>query len=77
MRSMMASLAALVALLGSPAVLLGQAQEAIDVNIAVTDRGGAWYADPVWIAIGIIGVVLLVVIVAMAARGGGTTVVRD
>jgi uncharacterized membrane protein len=45
------------------------------------NRGGgrAWYASPVWVAIGVIALVLVVMLVAMAARGGGgggTTVVR-
>jgi hypothetical protein len=50
----------------------------VDVDIDVNRGGGAaWWANPVWIAIGVIGVVLLVVIVAMAARGGGTTVIKE
>ena len=48
-----------------------------DVNIDVTEGGGGWWADPIWIAVGVIGVVLLIVIVAMAARGGGTTVIKE
>lgn len=49
----------------------------IDVKI---NRGGgrAWYASPVWIAIGAIALVLVILLIVMAARGGGggTTVVR-
>lgn len=48
----------------------------LDVNID-TGGDGAWWANPIWIAIGVIALVLLVVIIAMAARGGGTTVIRD
>jgi len=48
----------------------------IEVDID-TDRGGAWYTSPVWIAIGVIALVLLIVLIIMATRGGGTTIVRD
>jgi predicted nicotinamide N-methyase len=55
------------------------AQGKLDVNIDVNKGGGGgdWWANPVWIAIGAIGLVLLVVIVAMVARGGGTTVIKE
>ncbi|HSL20212.1 MAG TPA: hypothetical protein VK886_01660 [Vicinamibacterales bacterium] len=52
----------------------GRAQVDINVN---RGGGGAWWASPVWIAIGIIGLVLLIVVIAMAARGGGTTVIKE
>jgi hypothetical protein len=42
-----------------------------------TDQGGAWYTSPLWIAIGVIALVLLIVLIVMATRGGGTTIVRD
>jgi hypothetical protein len=42
-----------------------------------TDRGGAWYTSPMWIAIGVIALVLLIVLIVMATRGGGTTIVRE
>jgi hypothetical protein len=47
----------------------------IDVDID-TDEGGAWYTNPLWMAIGGLAVVVLVLLVVMASRGGGTTVVR-
>lgn len=47
------------------------------VEIKVDDnRGGAWYTNPVWIAIGIIALVLLIALIAMAGRGRDTTVVK-
>lgn len=49
----------------------------LDVNIDVDEGGGAWWTNPIWIAVGVIALVLLVVIIAMAARGGGTTVIKD
>ncbi|HMG19097.1 MAG TPA: hypothetical protein VK573_10255 [Gemmatimonadales bacterium] len=47
----------------------------IDVNIN-ENKGGAWYTNPVWIAIGIIALVLLIALIAMAGRGRDTTVVK-
>lgn len=48
----------------------------VDVDIG-QGGGGGWWADPIWIAVGAIAIVLLMVIVAMAARGGGTTVIKE
>lgn len=90
MRSILATIAALGMLAASgavPRVALAIPHEAgaatafvqeppIDVQIEISDRGG-WWADPVWVAIGVIALVLVVVVVAMAARGGGTTVIKE
>jgi hypothetical protein len=46
----------------------------VDVD---THQGGAWYTSPMWIAIGVIALVLLIVLIVMATRGGGTTIVRE
>lgn len=49
-----------------------------DVDIDITQRGGEWWANPVWIGVGIVALILLVVIVALATRGGGgTTVIKE
>ena len=51
-------------------------QEAkIDINVD-TDRGGAWYTQPVWIAIGIIALVLIILLIVAAGRRDSTTVVK-
>jgi hypothetical protein len=53
--------------------------KSVDVNINVDKHDGrkAWYLNPVWMAIGGLGLALLLVLIVMAARGsGGTTVVR-
>lgn len=47
----------------------------LDVNINVDE--GEWWANPVWIGVGIVALILLIVIVAMATRGGGTTIIKD
>jgi hypothetical protein len=46
----------------------------VDIN---TNEGGAWYTSPMWIAIGVIALVLLILLVVVAARGGGTTVIKE
>jgi hypothetical protein len=47
------------------------------IDISVNEkRGGAWYTNPVWIAIGIIALVLIIVLIAMAGRGRDTTVIK-
>ena len=64
-----------------PVLALAQGQPAqgkLDVNINThSSGGGAWWTNPIWIAIGVIALVLLIVVIAMAARGSGTTVIKE
>lgn len=46
------------------------------IEIKTTDSQGAWYTQPVWIAIGIIALVLILALIAMAGRRNNTTVVK-
>lgn len=47
------------------------------INVEINKGGGRrWYASPVWIAIGVIGGVLVLMLIVMALKGGGTTVVK-
>lgn len=49
------------------------------INVEVNHGGRGWYANPVWIAIGGLALVVVILMIVMAARGsgpGGTTVVR-
>ena len=39
--------------------------------------GGVWWQSPIWIAIGVIALVLLIMLIVMATRGGGTTVIKE
>lgn len=91
MRTSLVALLVAVGLLGAPALAVAseigavaavdvsqQAQPPaapsgdIDVNI---DSDGAWYASPVWIAIGVIALVIIIALIAMSGRGS-TTVVK-
>ena len=49
----------------------------LEVDINTDQGGGAWYTSPLWIAIGVIALVLLILLIVMASRGGGTTIVRE
>ena len=50
----------------------------VNVDINVNRGGGRWYANPVWIAIGAIAVVVCVIEHGYIWRGGGgTTIVHD
>jgi hypothetical protein len=70
------SIAAVRTVLAIPVVVTSTVQDAkIDVNIN-ENKGGAWYTNPVWVAIGIIALVLVIALIAMASRGRDTTVVR-
>jgi hypothetical protein len=48
------------------------------VTVQVQHSGRGWYASPVWMAIGAIGLVVIVLLIVVASRGGGggTTIVR-
>jgi len=75
----------------APAVVAGSGYMLVDqqpggapapeINVDITERtvgGGEWWANPVWIGVGIVALILLIVIVALATRGGGgTTVVKE
>lgn len=68
---------ALAADAGGAVVAMQQpGQYEVDINVA-EGGGGAWWANPVWIGVGVVALILLVVIVALASRGGGTTVIKE
>jgi len=57
-----------------PAAQPAPSQPAPQINVEVRERG--WYASPMWIAIGVIGLVVLILVVAMASRTSSNTVIR-
>ena len=50
--------------------------QGVKIELETNDGGGAWYTQPVWIAIGVIALVLLVVLISMAGRRDRTTIVK-
>ena len=75
MTKLMAAVTALVLTTAIRASALVQDAGA-KIEIKTTDSHGAWYTQPVWIAIGIIALVLVLVLIAMAGRRNNTTVVK-
>lgn len=62
---------------GPALVASGQQPEGkVDVNVDLDRGGSAWYTNPVWIAIGVIALIVLVLLIVMATRGG-TTVIKE
>jgi hypothetical protein len=49
-----------------------------DVDVTVTTERTTWYADPVWITIGVLAAILIIGLIIAASRSGGssTTVVK-
>lgn len=45
--------------------------------IAALSLPDGWWTDPVWIASGIVALVLLVLMLTLSARAGGTTVIKE
>ena len=46
------------------------------IEVKTSESHGAWYTQPVWIAIGIIALVLIIALISMAGRRDNTTVVK-
>ena len=57
-------------------VLAVTKQNAPKIDVKVTDDRGAWYTQPVWIAIGVIALVLIILLIVSAGRRDTTTVVK-
>ena len=73
LKKLMATLAALTLVTATRAVALVQQAK---IEITTHDSHGAWYTQPVWIAIGVIALILVVVLITMAGRRSNTTVVK-
>lgn len=73
LKKLMATVSALMFVTAARAVALVQDAK---IEIQTNDRHGAWYTQPVWIAIGIVALVLIILLITMAGRGRDTTVVK-
>jgi hypothetical protein len=51
----------------------------IEVTVGEQRSDGVWYRSPVWIAIGVLALIVMVMLIVLLTRsgGGGTTIVRD
>jgi hypothetical protein len=70
-----------VAMVGGPTIVAAAQQQPAapkaEVDINLHRSGGGWWANPVWIAIGAVALVVLILLVAMIFRGGGTTIIKE
>lgn len=74
------TLAATVTAVAAPLAMLQDAQAPVKVDVRTSATHTVWYADPVWIAVGIGAVLLIIVLAVLASRGrdsgSNTTVIR-
>ncbi len=74
LRNLLVTTSALVLVTASRAAALIQAAK---IEVKTTDSQGTWYTQPVWIAIGVIALILIIVLISLAGRGrSNTTVVK-
>lgn len=66
-------------LVGSAPMALA-AQEPVKVDVSVPASHTVWYADPFWIGVGAVAVLIILILAVMASRNGDkkttTTVIR-
>jgi hypothetical protein len=66
--------------MAAPLAMLQDPQAPIQVDVQTTETSTVWYADPLWIGVGVVAVILIVVLAVMAGRGrdsgSSTTVIR-
>ena len=53
----------------------GEQPKEVKIEVKVDRGASAWYQNPVWIAIGVLGAVVLVLLIGFALRGSGATTV--
>jgi cell division protein FtsW (lipid II flippase) len=74
LKKLMATVSALMVVTATRAFALVQEAK---IQVTTHESHGAWYTQPVWIAIGVIALILIVVLITMAGRGrSNTTVVK-
>ena len=73
-----------IMLMASTTILLGSARaalaEQVKVEVTTTDSHTVWYADPVWLGLGAVVLLIVIVLAVMASRNREgkttTTVIR-
>ena len=74
LRNLLVTTSALVLVTASRAAALVQDAK---IEVKTSDSHGTWYTQPVWIAIGVIALILIIVLISMAGRGrSNTTVIK-
>jgi len=48
----------------------------LEIDVKTDDSRGAWYTQPMWIAIGVIALVVIILLAVVAGRRDSTTVVK-
>ena len=49
----------------------------LDIDIDTRSDTGAWYTSPIWIAIGVVALLVIIALIVTATRGGGATIVKE
>jgi formate-dependent nitrite reductase membrane component NrfD len=65
-------------LLGSATAAMAMQESPVKIDVSTTESRTSWYADPFWLGIGGVAVLIVLVLAVMASRSGKstTTVVR-
>jgi formate-dependent nitrite reductase membrane component NrfD len=61
------------ALLLSSSAALAMQESPVKVEVQTTESTTSWYADPFWLGIGGVAVLIVLVLAVMASRSGKTT----
>jgi hypothetical protein len=69
-------------LIGSPTTVAAASLQQPDtpdlkIDVDLDNDDPVWYTNPLWLAIGGLGLLVLILIVVFAARGSGTTVIKE
>jgi formate-dependent nitrite reductase membrane component NrfD len=67
------SAGALLTSLAAPFAILGGQGSAVRVDVHTPESNTIWYADPFWIAVGGVALLIILVLAVMASRRGKTT----
>ncbi len=70
---MLSPAGALVAAIAAPFAMLGAQGSAVRVDVHTPESNTIWYADPFWIAVGGVALLIIIVLAVMASRRGKTT----